>query len=70
MRVLAGRWRGGRLTFFCDVDGVRIRMPQEWTDRGPEPAERPVSVESLAALREVLDAIACRGCDFSDGGGS
>ena len=70
MRVLAGRWRGGRLTFFCDADGVRIRMPQEWTDRGPEPAEEPVSVETLTALRAVLDAIACRGRDSNDEGGS
>lgn len=70
MRVLAGRWRGGRLTFFCDAGGVRIRMPQEWTDRGPEPAGEPVSVETLAALRAVLDAIACRERDSSDEGGS
>jgi hypothetical protein len=70
LRVLAGRWRGGRLTLFCDADGVRIRMPQEWTDRGPEPAEEPVSVETLAALRAVLDAMMCRGPDSSREGES
>lgn len=59
MRVLAGQWRGGRLTFFCDAEGVRIRMPQEWTDRGPEPAQESVSVETLIALRAVLDTIGC-----------
>ena len=70
MRVLAGRWRGGRLTLFCDAGGVRVRMPQEWTDRGPEPAEEPVSVETLAALRAVLDALACRGRESSGDGES
>jgi hypothetical protein len=60
LRVLAGRWYAGRLTFFCDVQGRRVSLPQEWTDRGPEPASEPVSAESLAALRAVLDALACR----------
>jgi hypothetical protein len=47
------------LTFFCDADGVRVRMPQDWTDRGPEPAAEPVSVETLNALRVLLDTIGC-----------
>ena len=70
MRVLAGRWRGGRLTLFCDAGGVRVRMPQEWTDRGPEPAQEAVSVETLAGLRAVLDALVCRGRDSSGEGES
>lgn len=61
LRVLAGRWHAGRLTFFCDAGGMRVSLPQDWTDRGPEPGSEPVSVESLAVLREVLDALACRG---------
>ena len=48
------------MTFFCDADGVRVRVPQEWTDRGPAPAEEPVSVETLTALRALLDTIGCR----------
>jgi hypothetical protein len=48
------------LTFFCDADGVRVRMPQEWTDRGPEPAAEPVSAETLTVLRDLLDTIGCR----------
>jgi hypothetical protein len=52
------------LTFFCDADGVRVRMPQEWTDRGPEPAEEPVSVETLTVLRAVLDTIGCRKSNY------
>jgi hypothetical protein len=45
-------------------------MPQEWTDRGPEPAGEPVSVEGLAALRAALDAIGQRRCDPGREGGS
>jgi hypothetical protein len=60
LRVLGRRWHGGRLTFFCDADGVRVRMPQEWTDQGPEPAAEPLSVESLTELRAVLDTLARR----------
>lgn len=56
------------MTFFCDAEGVRVRMPQEWTDRGPEPAEEPVSVETLAALRAVLDTIGCRKSNYGRGG--
>ena len=56
------------MTFFCDADGVRVRMPQEWTDRGPEPAEEPVSVESLTALRALLDTIGCRKSNSGHGG--
>jgi hypothetical protein len=60
LRVLAGRWRAGRLTFFCDAGGMRVSLPQEWTDRGPEPGGEPVSAESLAVLRDLLDTLACR----------
>ena len=56
------------MTFFCDAEGVRVRMPQEWTDRGPEPAEEPVSVETLTALRAVLDTIGCRKSNSGRGG--
>ncbi|MGW3347960.1 DUF5372 family protein [Nonomuraea rubra] len=57
LRVLAARWAKGRLTFFCDAEGMRISLPQEWTDRGPEPSDQPLSVESLAVLRALVDAL-------------
>ena len=57
-----------RLTFFCDAGGVRVSLPQEWTDRGPEPAGEPVSAESLAALRELVDLLACRRPDPGEAG--
>ena len=58
--MLAGRWHAGRLTFFCDAEGMRVSLPQEWTDRSPEPGGEPVSAESLTVLRELLDTLACR----------
>jgi Family of unknown function (DUF5372) len=70
LRVLAGRWHAGRLTFFCDVRGRRVSLPQEWTDRGPEPGSEPVSAESLAVLRVLLDALACRDGDQDTAGES
>jgi hypothetical protein len=39
---------------------MRVSLPQEWTDRGPEPDSEPVSAESLAVLRALLDVLACR----------
>ncbi|TDB76807.1 hypothetical protein E1264_38025 [Actinomadura sp. KC216] len=81
--MLAGRWRKGRLTFFCDAEGVRVSLPQDWTDRGPEPSAEPVSAESLTALRALLDRLdppafdesaaessACRSTTSTDEGGS
>ena len=63
LRVLAGRWHAGRLTFFCDARGARVSLPQDWTDRGAEPGSEPVSAESLTVLRAVLDVLACRDHD-------
>ena len=70
LRVLGGRWHGGRLTLFCDADGVRVALPQEWTDRGPAPSEAAVSVESLGALAALIDLLACRDTDRDQAGGS
>jgi hypothetical protein len=39
-------------------------LGEEWTDRGPEPAERPLTLAvlvELAALVAVLDDVARRG---------
>lgn len=43
----------------CELDDARrVGLRQEWTDRGPEPAEARVSAETLAELRAIADAIA------------
>lgn len=70
LRVLGGRWHGGRLTLFCDAGGVRMALPQEWTDRGPAPVEAAVSVESLGALAALVDLLACRDADRRQTGGA
>ncbi len=42
----------------CELDDARrVGLRQEWTDRGPEPAEARVSAETLAELRAIADAI-------------
>jgi hypothetical protein len=44
------RWGGGRV-YVCDGGGGRnVALPEGATDRGLEPAERPLSIEVLAAL--------------------
>jgi hypothetical protein len=58
--VLGTRWFAGRLTFFCDAAGHRISLPQDWTDRGPEPEALTVSLETLVALRALVDDLARR----------
>jgi hypothetical protein len=43
-------------------DGGRfggVSLPEETTDRGPEPAERPVTLEVLVDLAAVVAAIGC-----------
>ena len=53
----------------CELDDARrVGLRQEWTDRGPEPAEARVSAETLAELRVLADAIASR--QVSDDGGT
>jgi hypothetical protein len=39
-----------------------VSLPEDATDRGPEPAERPLTIEVLAALVAVL-------ADFTGGPG-
>jgi hypothetical protein len=55
LRVL--RYRGGR-RYVCDGGAFgRLTLPEDATDRGPEPLERPLSFEVLveaAALVAVL----------------
>jgi len=60
LRVLGARFFAGRLTYVCEADGHRISLLQDWTDRGPEPDELRVSLESAMALRVVVDELARR----------
>ncbi len=51
------RWRGGRV-YVCDGgQGRNVALPEEATDRGPEPAERPLSLEVLAELVALVAAL-------------
>ena len=61
LRVLFARrrWCGEGVEYVCEIaDARRVALRQEWTDRGPEPvAGQRVSVEGLAALRALVDAL-------------
>jgi len=51
------RHRAGRL-YVCD-GGVlgSVALPEEATDRGPEPCERPLSVEVLVEVAALVAAL-------------
>jgi hypothetical protein len=52
------RWCGEGVEYVCELENARrIALRQEWTDRGLEPGEARVSVETLTRLRVVLDAL-------------
>jgi len=58
LEVLYVRRCGGELVFVCD--GGRfggVSLAESATDRGPEPADRPVTFEGLVDLVGVVDAI-------------
>lgn len=61
LRVL-GQERSPRgLELDCDGGDLgRVRLPVAWTDRVPPEADGRVSVGVLAALAEVMTAIAAR----------
>ena len=48
----------GRL-YVCEGPSVSLGILEDWTDRGPEPAARPLSVEVLVELVAVVCAIGC-----------
>jgi Family of unknown function (DUF5372) len=59
LEVLYVRRCADGLRFVCDggrLGGVSLR--EEATDRGPEPADRPLTVEVLVGLVGVIAAIA------------
>jgi Family of unknown function (DUF5372) len=46
---------GARRVFVCDGGPLgNVAVPEETTDRAPEPSERPLSIEVLAALVAVV----------------
>jgi hypothetical protein len=60
------RDRTGRL-YVCDggvLDSVVLR--EEATDRGPEPAERPLSLEVLVELAALVAALGAAGCEGNE----
>lgn len=51
------RFPTGRV-YVCDgVRGRNVALDEEATDRGPEPAERPLTFEVLVELAAVIAAI-------------
>lgn len=59
--LYSSRTRRG-LLFVCEVEGGkrRIPLPQEWTDRGPEPRPERLGADGLAAMRDLIDAVTAR----------
>ena len=52
------RWAGSRM-YVCDGGLLgSVVLSEEATDRGPEPAERPVTVEVLAGLAALVADLA------------
>ena len=57
LRVLfVRRWAGSRL-YVCEGPLGNVSLPEDATDRGPEPASGPLTVEVLAELFCVAGAI-------------
>jgi Family of unknown function (DUF5372) len=50
------RMATGRV-YVCDGGGRNVSLEEEATDRGPEPADRPVTLEVLAGLVAVVNAV-------------
>jgi hypothetical protein len=54
------RVRCGRV-YVCDGGGGRnVALAEEATDRGPEPAERPLTLEVLVELAAAVAALGAR----------
>jgi len=63
LRVLFARrrWCSEGMEYVCELENSRrVALRQEWTDRGPPPAEQRGSVEGLTALRALVDTLAYR----------
>ena len=58
LEVLAVRPRGAGRLYVCDGGALgSIALPEAATDRGPEPAERPLTFAVLAELAAVIAAL-------------
>ncbi|MEU3283024.1 DUF5372 family protein [Streptomyces antibioticus] len=69
LEILFVKRRGSALVFVCACGESRsVTLPQEWTDRGGEPAGDRLAVEGLSALRALVDALVSRGGDLGGGG--
>ena len=56
--VLFVRREVGRRLYVCDDgEGRNVALPEWATDRGPEPAEGPLTLEVLAELVAVVGAL-------------
>jgi hypothetical protein len=55
--LLESRGGTGRV-YVCDAGPLGgVALPEDATDRGPEPAERPLSFEALVELAAVVAAL-------------
>ena len=55
LRVLYIRRVAGIRVYVCEGGPLgSVGLPEDATDRGPEPAERPVSIEVLAGVVALL----------------
>jgi hypothetical protein len=55
--LLESRGRAGRV-YLCDGGRLgSVALPEDATDRGPEPAERPLTFEVLVELAALVAAI-------------
>jgi hypothetical protein len=69
LMVLFAKRRAGAVVFVCAHGDARsVTLPQEWTDRGPEPAGHRLSAEGLSAARAVVDALVSRRAEVGGGG--
>jgi Family of unknown function (DUF5372) len=51
---------GRRRLYVCDGGRLgNVALPEETTDRAPAPADRPLSVEVLAALVALVAELTC-----------
>lgn len=55
--VLSERRVGGTRLYVCEASSGAVALPEEATDRGPEPAGRPLTIAVLAELAVVIAAI-------------
>jgi hypothetical protein len=60
LEVLYVRRHGASRLYVCDGGPLGgIGLPEEATDRGPEPADRPLTLEVLVELTMVVAALGC-----------